>query len=113
MLMFSLLLNIYAKWHPEMFNPYLHGSPEGCGVEGHGTEVGKCRRCSSTRSSAVVGCKTPALAFGFRPRERNMTLLLLEEVCTLASILYALSSPEGIRHTGWESREVLWGVGFS
>lgn len=34
----------------------------------------------------VVCCKTPVLAFGFGPRKRNMTLLLLEEVCTLASI---------------------------
>ena len=32
--MFSLLLNIYAKWHPEMFNPYLHGCPGGCGAGG-------------------------------------------------------------------------------
>lgn len=91
MLMFSLLLNIYAKWHPEMFNPYLRGSPGVCGdvggvVRRPGTEVGKCRRCTSTRSSAVVRCKTPVLAFGFRPGERNMTLLQLEQVCTLASI---------------------------
>lgn len=75
---------------------------------GHG------QRWGSAAAAVPVGCKTPALAFGFRPREGDMTvLLLLEEVCILASILYALSSPEGIRHTGWESREVLWGVGFS
>lgn len=52
--------------------------------------VGKCRRCSSTGSSAVVRCKTPALAFGFGPRERNMTVLLLEEVCA-PSQAYMLS----------------------
>lgn len=43
-------------------------------------------------------CKTPVLAFGSRPRERNVTLLLLER------------GTKGIRRTGWESREVLWGV---
>lgn len=48
--------------------------------------MGKCRHCSSSHASVVVRCKTPALAFGFRPRERNMTLVLLEEVCTFASI---------------------------
>lgn len=32
--MFSLLLNIYAKWHPEMFNPYLRSSPGAQGLEG-------------------------------------------------------------------------------
>ncbi|CAB1421524.1 unnamed protein product, partial [Pleuronectes platessa] len=43
-----------------------------------GTEVGKCRRCSSSRASAAVCFKTPGLASGFGPRERNGTLQLLE-----------------------------------
>lgn len=38
MLMFSLLLNIYAKWHPEMFNPYLPKSPGDDEAEAEGRE---------------------------------------------------------------------------
>ena len=41
--MFSLLLNIYAKWHPEMFNPYLHGSPGAERLEGRSDEATDCK----------------------------------------------------------------------
>lgn len=64
--MFSLLLNIYAKWDLEIFSPYLHGSLGTKVAEGEwrgGREARKCHRCSSTC------CKTQVLAFGLQPRE--------------------------------------------
>lgn len=62
-----------------------YGAEEGV-VRRPGTEAGKCHRCSSAHPAR---CKTPALAFGSRPRERNTSLLPLER------------GTEGIRHTGW------------
>ncbi len=65
-----------------------------------GTEVGKCHRCSSSHASTVVCCKTPTLAFGFRPRERDITFLLLEKVCSFASIYMSSMVPRELDTQG-------------
>ena len=92
--------------------------PRGSGAGGGavarpGTGVGKCHRCSSANASVAVRCKTPALAFGFRPWGRNMTLLPPVESVPPRKHIYVLRSSERIRRAGWESRKVLWGAGFS
>lgn len=92
--------------------------PRGSGAGGGavarpGTGVGKCHHCSSAHASMAVRCKTPALAFGFRPRGRNMTLLLPVESVHPRKHIYVLCSFKRIRRAGWESRKVLWGAGFS
>lgn len=87
--MFSLLLNIYAKWHPEMFNPYLHGSLGAEGLEGSGEEARDCKE-SAIAAVPIV----PPWQFVVKHRlwplargpERKHDFIAAEKVCTLASI---------------------------
>lgn len=71
--MFSLPLNIYAKWHPEMLQPYLHTSlrvyplAEKKAVGKAGTAVRRSHHCSYTFHSDLM----PAMTFSFRGRETN------------------------------------------
>lgn len=120
MLMFSLLLNIYAKWHPEMFNPYLHGSPGTQGLEGSREEArDQSRKVPSLQSpppdspaSAVFCFRVAGLAIGFGPREKNMPPLL-QKVCTRAThAVYIPTAAPRDFHKGRKIREVVRGAGL-
>lgn len=121
--MFSLLLNIYAKWHPEMFNPYLHGSPGTQGLEGSREEArDQSRKVPSLQSphlpppdspaSAVFCFRVAGLAIGFGPREKNMPPLL-QKVCTRAThAVYIPTAAPRDFHKGRKIREVVRGAGL-
>lgn len=89
--MFSLLLNIYAKWHPEMFNPYLRGSPRGLrGWRGGGGEAtdrgGEVRRL---QFQLVVKHRRWPLASG--PGRETWPYCCCWKKCASSRVYYMLS----------------------
>lgn len=105
--MFSLLLNIYAKWHPEMFNPYLHGSPGAEELEG------------SVEEDRDWGGKAPSLQFrlwlcGGSLSNTSPGLWLQAQAETHAAIVHTHKPMRSSMRTGHirgKSRNVWCGVG--
>lgn len=113
--MFSLLLNIYAKWHPEMFNPYLQRIPR---------DWGEWRGGQGLRWESAIAAVLPVPPWWFvvkhqcwplasGPGRETWLYCCLKKCAPSQAYIYVLSGTKGIRRTGWKSRKVLWGVGFS